>query len=121
MQVDPIKPMLKAPGTKRLNLKHNELLSNAGFNFNLRRYNKDSAAGIKSLALNLQDDVHRMREELAYLKARATRHKKTAQSNSSRTMYWTLIEVGVLCAVAAVQVLTVRHFFNKVGWCRLTL
>jgi len=38
VQVDPIKPTLKAPGIERLKLKHEELLSNFGFKFNLRRY-----------------------------------------------------------------------------------
>ena len=38
MQVDPIKPTLKAPGSKRLKLKYDELLSSFGFNFNLRHY-----------------------------------------------------------------------------------
>ena len=40
MQVDPIKPTLKAPGTNRLKLKYEKLLSNIAFNFNLRRYPK---------------------------------------------------------------------------------
>jgi len=38
VQVDPIKPMLKPPGTKRLKLECAELGSNFAFNFNLRRY-----------------------------------------------------------------------------------
>ena len=38
MQVEPIKPVLKAPGTKRLKLKYDELFSSFAFNFNLRRY-----------------------------------------------------------------------------------
>ena len=38
VQVDPIKPMLKLPGTKRLKLEHDGLLSNVGIKFNLRRY-----------------------------------------------------------------------------------
>jgi hypothetical protein len=38
VQVDPIKPTLKAPGTKRLKLKHDKLLSSFAVNFNLRRY-----------------------------------------------------------------------------------
>jgi len=38
-QVDPIKPMLKPPGTKRLKLKCVILLSTSAFKFNLRRYN----------------------------------------------------------------------------------
>ena len=40
MQVDPIKPTLKAPGTERLRLKYGEPLSNFAFKFNLRRYTK---------------------------------------------------------------------------------
>jgi hypothetical protein len=32
-----MKPVLKAPGTERLKLKYEELLSNFGFKFNLRR------------------------------------------------------------------------------------
>ena len=38
MQVDPIKPRLKAPGTKGLKLNYDALLSNVAFKFNLRRY-----------------------------------------------------------------------------------
>jgi hypothetical protein len=51
VQVDPIKPTLKAPGTLRLNLKSDELLSNVAFNFNLRRNTTDAAArGIATIA-----------------------------------------------------------------------
>jgi hypothetical protein len=38
VQVDPIKPTSKAPGTKLLKLKYDELPSNFAFKFNLRRY-----------------------------------------------------------------------------------
>ena len=37
MQVAPIKPTLKAPGTKRLKLKYDKLLSSFAFKFSLRR------------------------------------------------------------------------------------
>ena len=40
MQVDPIKPKIKPPGTKPLKLDFNEPLSNFAFEFNLRRYIK---------------------------------------------------------------------------------
>ena len=40
MQVDPIKPMLKAPGTNLLTLKYNERLSTFAFTFNLCHYSK---------------------------------------------------------------------------------
>jgi len=38
VQVDPMKPPLKAPGTKRLKLRCDKLLSDFAFKFNLRRY-----------------------------------------------------------------------------------
>jgi len=37
VQVESIKPPLKAPGTKRLKLTYDKLLSNFAFSFNLRR------------------------------------------------------------------------------------
>jgi len=45
VQVDPIKPTLKPPGTKRLKLKYDELLSSFAFNFNLRRCTMGSLFG----------------------------------------------------------------------------
>ena len=38
VQVDPIKPTLKAPGNKRWKLNCDLLLSTSAFDFNLRRY-----------------------------------------------------------------------------------
>jgi len=38
VQVDPIKPMLKGPGAKRLKLESDELLSSFAFKSNLRHY-----------------------------------------------------------------------------------
>ena len=40
MQVEPMKPVLKAPGSKRLKLKHDWPLSKFAFNFNSRRYSE---------------------------------------------------------------------------------
>jgi hypothetical protein len=40
MQVDPMKPMLKAPGTKGLKLRYGESPSSFAFEFNLRRCNQ---------------------------------------------------------------------------------
>jgi hypothetical protein len=44
VQVDPIKPTVKAHGIKRLKLQCGELLSSRAFSFNLRRYNLAAAA-----------------------------------------------------------------------------
>jgi len=38
VQVDPLKPTSKAPGTMPLTLEYDKLHSNSAFNFNLRRY-----------------------------------------------------------------------------------
>jgi hypothetical protein len=46
VQVDPIKPTLKPPGTKRLKLNCDVLLRNFAFNYNLRRYNEEEVDGI---------------------------------------------------------------------------
>ena len=43
MQLDPIKPTLKAPGAKRLKLTCDILLSTSAFKFKLRRYFEDVA------------------------------------------------------------------------------
>jgi len=50
VQVDPIKPTLKAPRTKRLKLKCDEPLSDFAFNLNLRRHT------MVLLALALSED-----------------------------------------------------------------
>ena len=39
VQADPIKPTWKAPGTERLKLNYDQLVSNFAFKFNVRRYN----------------------------------------------------------------------------------
>ena len=44
MQVDPMNPKLKPPGTKRLKLKCDILLSTSGFKLNLRRYKEVDVA-----------------------------------------------------------------------------
>ena len=40
MQVDPVQPKLKTPGTQRLKLNRDVLLSTSAFKFNLRRYSE---------------------------------------------------------------------------------
>ena len=46
MQVDPIKPTLKPPGTKQLKVKYEELLPSFALNFNFRRYIEEFSAGL---------------------------------------------------------------------------
>jgi len=47
VQVAPIKPMLKAPGIKRLKLNYDCLLSNFAFDFNMRRYTMPAEAWLR--------------------------------------------------------------------------
>jgi hypothetical protein len=53
VQVDPIKPTLKAPKTKRLKIKYDQLLSNFGIKFNLCRYNLER---MEECALRIQSN-----------------------------------------------------------------
>ena len=46
MQVDPVKPTLKAPEFERLKPQYHEAPSNFAFNFNLRRFSWGIATGI---------------------------------------------------------------------------
>ena len=48
VQVDPIKLKLKAPGTKRLKLKRDKLLSTSAVNFKLRRYTQRTGTSLRS-------------------------------------------------------------------------
>ena len=54
MQVGPIKPTLKVPGTKCSKLKCDEPLSKFAFKFNLRRYTEVSGTGVKASRCTLQ-------------------------------------------------------------------
>jgi len=48
-----MKPTLKAPGTKRLKLRYDQLLSSVAFEFNLRRYNMGAEAGLPNAMFKL--------------------------------------------------------------------
>jgi hypothetical protein len=57
VQLDHIKPTLKAPATKRLKLKHDKLLSNVAFKFKLRRYTMDELNANRPTDAASDDDV----------------------------------------------------------------
>jgi hypothetical protein len=44
-----MKPMLRAPGSKRLKLEYDKLLSSFAFKFNLRRYNEDKQPTVTNI------------------------------------------------------------------------
>ena len=54
-----MKPKLKPPGTKRLKLEYDGLLSNLGFKFNLRRYNLEQQCA--KLAISVAKEGERQR------------------------------------------------------------
>jgi len=62
VQLDPIRPLLKVPGTKRLTLNCDVLLSTSAFKFNLRRYIED----IDSLTLMEGAELLWERDELLW-------------------------------------------------------
>ena len=97
VQVDPLKPMLKPPGTKRLKLNYDILLSTSAFKFNLRCYTmateaakREAAAAAEAATWELAAVTDAAAWELAAAKEAAGRAEAAAE--------------------AAV-----------VGWCRLTL
>jgi len=51
VQINPIKPTLKAPGIKLLKLKYDKPLSNLAFKFNLRRYTKAIISAVANLVI----------------------------------------------------------------------
>jgi len=61
VQVDPIKPMLKPTGTKRLKLNCDILLSTSAFKLKLRRYSK---AEVEQLRLGLGRGLHSLPSKL---------------------------------------------------------
>jgi hypothetical protein len=60
MQAEPMKPTLKAPGTKRLKRTHDKLLSSFAVIFNLRRYKEGGAA--HGAAIDSHDVVMRLNQ-----------------------------------------------------------
>ena len=72
MQVDPIKPALKAPGINLLKLKYDKPPSNFALKFNLRRYNLDRfvllAAGSKAGRCRFTPDVYGYRVRFIQIK-----------------------------------------------------
>jgi hypothetical protein len=57
VQVDPMKPTLKAPGTKRLKLKHDQPLRNFAFKFKLRRYDMGCDEAVSPPTTNVSNSV----------------------------------------------------------------
>ena len=66
MQVDPIKPKLKPPGTQRLKLKCVRLLSTFAFKLNLRRYSQATQVGGAGELAVMSEDTAGMVQAGAY-------------------------------------------------------
>jgi hypothetical protein len=60
VQVDPIKPTLKAPGTKRLKVRYEEPLSKFALKFNLRLYIVAASGTARGTACQCVLSRHRM-------------------------------------------------------------
>jgi len=104
VQLDPIKPKLKPPGTKRLKLAYDGLLSNFAFKFNLRRYTKDTLDMEKKLNETVKAiPMSEFRRALENLQDAA--RKKLA----SRAVFW-----NYTLAKSPLET-------HLVGRCRLTL
>jgi len=87
VQVDPIKPPLKAPGAKALKLKYDKLRSNFALNFNLRPYTK--AGNVDGIACLVELGAHADYESPSH---------KTALV--AAVLAGTIPSIAALCAVA---------------------
>jgi hypothetical protein len=83
VQVDPIEPKLKLPGTERLKLKCDILLSTSAFKFNMRRYTLAGAEGELAEFTAMAEEAtghHNDRQNIHYhhrVKAAPARHSST--------------------------------------------
>ena len=66
-----MKTMLKAPGTTRLDLAYDKLLSNFGFNFKLRRYTMVLAEDPLEAGRNITGAAYRFKEVRSLFRAAA--------------------------------------------------
>ena len=74
-------PILKAPGTKRLKLKHDKLLSSFAFKFNLRRYTMLAAANAAAAAEAAHAGAHP--DTLSRFKSASAAHNPIARFKSA--------------------------------------
>jgi alpha 1,3-glucosidase len=87
VQVDPIKPVLKLPRSKRLKLEHAETLLNFAFNFNFRRYS-EGAAVARPLWYEFPDDPAMLEKQDAMMLGPAILvHPVLQQGATSVTVY----------------------------------
>jgi len=68
VQIDPIQPTLKAPGSERLKPKHVEVLSSFAFRFNVRRY----MMGPETFTRYFKDDNTRVTKMIVVGRCRLT-------------------------------------------------
>ena len=111
MQVDPIKPTFKSPGSKLLRLEHEKLLSNFAFNFNLRRYNEVLIGGGADGATLLYDASKNGRLDEVEILLGGGAEVNTECQDASRTD-------GI--AVTPLYIAS-ENGHAEVGLCRLTL
>ena len=102
MQVDPIRPTLKAPGSKRLKRKCDEAPSHCAFKLNLRRY-------IKAIYLELKLPNAEVATKLAALRGGGSADGGGGGAGGADS------SVGAVLAAVEEELLLL-----KVGRCRLT-
>jgi len=89
VQLDPIKPALKVPGTKHLTLEYGKLLSNFGFKFNLRRYTEGDSLRKFYVSLRKQLPGSEMAE--------AWPHRYCSPRHTRRMLFELSVESGIEC------------------------
>ena len=89
MQVDPIKPKLKAPGSWRLKLQYDEPPSTFAFKFYLRRFTTETTLRAEIATLNAKlPEGEQQDESAAATAAAATESTLRAEVGRCRSTHW---------------------------------
>jgi len=108
---------LNAPGTKRLKLNYDKLLSSFAFSFNLRHYNLESKEGASASGDGLNAQVDQLRVALSTAKEAHRSQKETAHAEHKRAL-----EAAEATAAEWQATSSAKRdaLASKVGRCRLT-
>eukprot|EP00933_Yihiella_yeosuensis_P033555 TRINITY_DN27233_c0_g1_i1.p1 TRINITY_DN27233_c0_g1~~TRINITY_DN27233_c0_g1_i1.p1 ORF type:complete len:223 (+),score=42.31 TRINITY_DN27233_c0_g1_i1:73-741(+) len=73
---------------------------------------KDHTDKVSELVLQLESKANDILDQQQYAITREAVHRETAESTNARVMWWTLLEVGVLIALAVFQAYYLRSYFE---------
>merc|ERR1712083_209633 len=73
---------------------------------------KEHTDKVSELVSKLELRANEILDQQQYAITREAVHRETAESTNSRVMWWTLVEVGALIALAAFQIFYLKSYFE---------